>query len=238
VLNVIFPYLISTKQEFVKMKIDGEGYHNSVIDLIQNHKQKGYKTAASFLLVKLCEKFDGLSTYVVNFCLQLLDYCMNGSVNENLKNYSLLNLQNMNSESSAGVQKILTSFSAEIQIDTSLMILLILNTNVGKNPTAMALFRIILETHVEKFLNVNSQIIRDKLCLIYGTFLDDLYNTEEVESFYKHIYSVIEFLFNQIFSFRDNPGIAYQAAYALNQLIYYKDYTDVVTNIVRKIMPK
>lgn len=223
------------------MQIDGGDYHNMIIDLIENHKFKTYKTAAGFLLTKLCEKYDGLGNFFVNFSLQVVDYCMKGSVSEDLKNYPMLNYVDKNSispEFSTGVEKIMTSFSPETLIDAAMLNLLILSAHVTKNPSNMALLRIILETHIDKFYNINSVIIKDKLCLIYGTFLDELYQPEEVESYYAHFSRVMEFLFMNVFAFKENQGVAYQAAYALNQLIYCKEYKNVVTAVVRKIIPK
>ena len=224
------------------MQIDGEDYHNMMIDLTQNHKFKTFKTAASFLLTKLSEKYDRIGNFVVNFSLQLIDYNMKGINMEELKQYPHLNYMdnsaNISAEYRLSLEKIMKTFSPENLIDVAMLNLLILSAQVNKSAANMAVLRIILETHVEKLLNINSSIIKDKLCLIYGTFMDDLYQPDEVQSFYAHIFKVIEFLFMQIFLFKENPGVAYQASYALNQLIYYKDYSDVVNGIVRKIMPK
>jgi importin-7 len=231
---------MTNKQEIIMMKTDGEAFHHYYLDVIKDHKQKTFKVAASFLLVKLSERFDGLGTFMINFCLQLIDYCLNNSEITNIPKYTILN-QSATSpglDFSAGVQKILTGLNPEIQMDTSILILLILREQVSKSTSALAILRLVLESQADKLFSIGSEIIKDKLSLLFGHFLDELYQEDEVETFYNHLYRIFEFLFLQILNFHNNPGLAYTASYALNQLIYYKSYGDVSNNIVRKIMPQ
>ena len=187
------------------MKVEGEEFHNNLIDVIQNHKNKNFKTAASFLLTKLCDKYDGLSSFLINFSLQLIDYCLNGSDVNNISKYNILHSvmkqskNELQGESSPnnfftsssstsenfqiGIKKIITNFNPEIQMDVALLILLILNTNVTRSSSFLAILRLILETHSDKIYTIQSEIIKDKLCLLFGTFLDDLYSEDEIEQF-------------------------------------------------------
>jgi hypothetical protein len=226
------------------MIVEGEEYHNKVIDIILNHKGKSYKVAASFLLTKLCEKYDGLSSFIINICFELIDFCMNGSNFDLLTNYHLLSLSKSISElnpsstlENVSIQKILTTISAENLIDISFGILLILNNYVNKNTRFMGMLRLILETHSDKIFTINSDIIRDKLCLVLGIFLDELYKSDEIKAIYIHLGKIFEFLFSQILNFNKNQGTAYNASYSLCQLLYYKDFTDITNNIIRKLMP-
>lgn len=231
---------MTNKQELIMMKTDGETFHHYYLDILKDHKQKSFKVAASFLLVKLCEKFDGLSTFIINFSLQLIDYCLNNSEIMNIPKYTILNQSTTSPglDFSVGVQKILTGLNPEIQIDTSLLVLLILREQVSRSTSALAILRLVLESQADKIYQIGSEIVKDKICLLFGNFLDELYQEDEVETFYNHLYRVFEFLFIQVLNFNNNPGIAYTASYALNQLIYYKSYCDVSNNIVRKIMPQ
>lgn len=215
------------------MKIDGQEYHNLILDLLRDSKTKGYKTSASFLINKLLDKYDGLSNYISNIALQTIDYCMNGSNSETLVNYPALcenNTLNVILQNS--------NFTAESQIDISLLLILLLDKNFLKTENNSITLKTILETHSNKFFSINSLFIKDKLCLIFGQFLNLIFNEEDTEQNYEFFSSVFEFLFNQIFSYKETPGVAFQAAYAFTELIVVKEYSTISANTVKKIFPK
>lgn len=234
-MSIIFPLLQSTKHENYLMKLEGEEHHNLLVDYIFHHKTKNFKTSASFLLNKLCEKYDGLASFVINFCFELLDFCMNGSIMDSLNKYSILSLaQNPENE---GMQKVISGLTPENQIDTAFLILLILHQTVNKNKRFLAMTRLLLETYSDKMFTINSEMIKDKLCLLLGTFLDELYQPDEIEGFYQHLSKIFEFLFAQILNFHNNQGSAYNASYSLCQLLYCKDFVNLTNILIRKIMP-
>jgi hypothetical protein len=217
------------------MKVEGEDYFNFFQDLITTHKNKCYKTAASFLLTKLCEKYDGLENYLVNFVLQLCDYIMSQSDTSKLPNYPLL-------QDPQVVEKFLsnTNFTPELLTDLSLLILAILNEKIQKSWSHITKIRVLFETYQHLNKSISSILLKDKLCLVYGLFLSDLYKESEVEDSQnaEKIFNFIEFIFVQILQFRENPGLAYQASNAITHLIDDTIYSPIILNIIQKLMPQ
>lgn len=218
------------------MLLDGEQYYNFIVDMIDNRKWKSYKTSTGFLLSRLCEKYDGLGNFVVNFLLQLIEYQIsNTNSGENVP----LSIEKFNYLKEVSLDKAFQGLNQEQLIDTALLELSLLPSFITKIPQNLNNLRVLLEKYSNAFYNVNSYFIKNRLCLLYGLYLDEVYkNEEEVEKYYFQISEAIEFLFIQLFVFKEAAGVSYQAAHALNQLIYYKGYTSVTDKIVKRLMAR
>jgi hypothetical protein len=206
------PLLEPTKKDAYEIKNNGENYFHTTMDMLEAHKNKYFRTASAYLLQKVVSKYD-LSSRVLNFVLRLADM----SITSNFDN-------------STEYETYLKLFTQEQNLDMCLLVMTILSDDILKSKTT--LLRTFLDTHLDMLLSVNSNIIKNRLCLFFGAFLDSVYGLEYSDKATK----VIEFLFQQLFVYNDAPGVSYQAANSLNSLISHKNYSLIISDIVKKII--
>jgi hypothetical protein len=215
--------LIATKKEIIKMKVDGEDHFNFTTDLMENYKMQNFKTSAAFLITKLCENFAGLGSNLVNFSLQILDLLISEG---NIENYPNLN-----------ASKLISTIPQEFLIDINILVINLLIPHIIRNPKNLENLKTLFTNYSSKLYSTSSVIIQDRLCLFLGNYLDELYKITDDDA-HEHVSNAVKFLFIQLLQFKNNPGLSYQAAHALSQLIYNKTYNSVFSDILNQIMPK
>jgi hypothetical protein len=209
---VLLPLFISTKRDYYDIIHNGEAFYESTMDMLESHKNKYYKTASSFLLQKLISKYV-IYTNIVYYVLKLADACITS-------NYS----------NTPECEVFIKTYTPEQNIDMCLIVLCVMSNEVIKNkPT---LLRSFFDTHLNTLLSVNSILIKNRLCLFFGLYLDTIYTHAYTES----ISTVIEFLFQQLFLYKEASGVAFQAANALNSLISHKHYSLIISDIIKKMI--
>lgn len=77
------------------------------------------------LLGKICDKYDGTMTYLVNYCLQLMNFSLEQKNQECFNKYNILVADNN--------QWLLTNISEELLIETCLLIFCIIVEKIDKN---------------------------------------------------------------------------------------------------------
>jgi hypothetical protein len=208
-MTVLLPLFMATKRDYYDIIHNGETYFETNMDMMEAHKHKYYKTATAFLLQKIVRKYD-ISSTVVHFCLTLADACIT-------------------SVSNPECEEFIKTYTAEQNIDMSIMVICILSNEIIKSK--VTLLRNFLEAHLNILLSVNSTLIKNRLCLFFGLYLDQIYKTAYTDNIAK----VIEFLFQQLFS-KEANGVSFQAANALNSLISHKGYSLVIADVIKKMI--
>lgn len=199
------------------MKTEGEEYQSFILDLIGDHKSKSARTSVDFLIVRLCDKYDGLQFFLSSFCLQILDFAMNfnSEINENTiipDEYNLLKDPNFK------FQEILKNFTQETLIDVSLILLCSIKPYLSKNTALLKKLKFIFDQNIDKLHNVGSSLIKFDICLIYDLFIPhfmelsvknqgDLTPDRENQIFM----SRLDFLFINMMNYEKNPGTSSQA---------------------------
>ena len=220
--NIIIPFLIGTKKELVQMIEEGEDYSNFITDIIDDHKTKTIKSVSGFLLQNLSEKYDGFANYLCTYCMQLVDFCVKGADFANISQYNLL----------SGEDRIFTLTSMEFQIETSFLIFCILVSNFLKNKVITDNLRSMFTVHMNSLFNVKSEIIKDRLCLFIGIFLDHLYLPEN-----ENFSLCVEYLLINLITYKQNPGVAHKSADALNDLVAVKKFSSALKVTIHKYLP-
>lgn len=218
--GILIPLLVATKNELEQMKEEGEKYAHYINDVIEEHKSKTIKTMSSFVIISMCDKFDGLGTYLITYMAQLVDYVVKGSDNNNLANYNLLNAND----------RILNFSNSEYQIETSLLLFCILQEPIFKSPN---LINNLFELHMNALFSADSAIIKDRLCLFIGTFLDTFYQPDN-----NNFALCVEFLFVNLFYYKENQGVAHKAADSLNEIVSIKKFSDSLKDLLARYFPK
>lgn len=219
--TIIIPFLIGTKKELIQMIEEGEDYSNFISDVIDDHKTKTIKSVSGYLLQNLSEKYDGFANYLSSYCMQLVDFCVKGGDFANISQYHLLNSED----------RIFKLTTIEFQIETSFLIFCILISNFLKNKVMLGNLKLLLSTHIETLFSVKSEIIKDRLCLFIGLFLDNLFEPEE-----RNFSACVEFLLINLLSYKQNPGVAHKSADALNDLVAVKKISLSLKEIINKYL--
>lgn len=216
---IILPLLISSKNELEKMKEDGEEYSNYISDVIDDHKSKTIKSVTAFLLQNMCDKYDGFTTYIVNYCIQLVDFGVRGCDVNILPNYNLL----------TSTDRIFSLSSLEYQIETSILVFCIATSSIFKQENIQKNLKGLFDTHLNALFAVNSDIIKNRLSLFLGIYMDSIYSPEDTQFGY-----CLEYLFINLFYYKTNQGVAHQAADSLNDIIGVKKFQKSIKDVIGK----
>jgi hypothetical protein len=201
------------------MKTEGEEYQSFILDLIGDHKSKSARTSVDFLIVRLCDKYDGLQFFLCNFCLQVLDFALNcnSEINENTlipEQYNILIDPNFK------FQEILRNFSQEYLIDISLILLCSMKNYLIKNENLLKKLKMIFDANIDKLHNVGSSLIKFDICLVYDTFLPAFMEIDgksesecgvTLDNENKIFMNRLDFLFTNMMNYEKNPGTSSQA---------------------------
>jgi hypothetical protein len=201
------------------MKEDGEEYANFISDVIDDHKSKKIKSVTAFLLQNMCEKYDGFTSFIVNYCIQLVDFGIRGADVNTIAQYNLL---------TAG-DRIFTLAGVEYQIETSILVFCIATSSIFKQENVQTNLKNLIDTHLSAFASANSDIIKNRLCLFFGIYMDSIYSPDDVQFGY-----CLEYLFVNLFYYKTNQGVAHQAADSLNDIIGVKKFQKALKDVIGK----
>ena len=233
-LNVILPFLISSKKDEEELIENPEEYNVYLNDLISNFKIKNYKISISFLILKILDNFIEKKIIFISFCLQLLDYILKIENNQNVnkeKYYLLFNL-NLNEYYIFDKQKI----SNEKLIDLLLLIIIILKDNIIRNKKNIVFLKEIVLNYFSNFNNINSLIIKNKLCYFYSNYFIHLYDENDNNN--KNILTnVFLFLLQQIINPKDNC-LSYQSSNAIIFMLNNTEKNEILNSLINENLLK
>jgi hypothetical protein len=112
------------------MNEDGEEFSNYINDIIDDKKSKNIKTGSAGLLQTLCSLYDGLLSYIVNYCIQVIGFNISEGNIESLNNENNTSLLSSNDQ----VLKLLNN---ELQLETVFFILSVLHHKIAIKPNIM-----------------------------------------------------------------------------------------------------
>ena len=223
----IFPFFTLNFGENELFKESPDEYYLQVIDTMTEFNFKKIKTICGKTLTLICENYPDLSFVVLNTIFELLIFFMEEFERRNLFKYTLINNE-------IG-EFFIDNYRNESIIDISLLCISIL--------AKQAMINIELKKSLHKFLldnqmrleNVASAKIQFKLCLLYGLFLDALFdiNNKEDKEF---IRTAINFLLSIILysnKIKDKNGLSYQAFHSIEQIIENKELCDMTNELVK-----
>lgn len=177
------------------MKEDGEEYSNYISDIIEEHKSKTIKSVAAFILQNMSNKYDGFGNHIITYCTQLVDFGIQGGNMSNIQQYPYLTAED----------RIFTLSSVEYQIEASLLLFSILANHILKYDILEKSLKDLITVNFNTLLSANSEIIKDRLCLFLGNYLDILFEPDD-----ERFSACIDFLFMNLFLYKDNQGIAHK----------------------------
>ena len=234
VLNVIFPFLISSKKDEEELIENPEEYNVYLNDLISNFKIKNYKVSMSFLIVKIFDHFVEQKIICISFCLQLLDYILKIENNQNVnkEKYYLLFKLNHNEYYILNQQNI----SNEKLIDLLLLIIIILKDNIIKSKKNILFLREIVLNYFSNFNNINSLIIKNKLCYFYSSYFIYLYDENDNNN-NNLISKIFLFLLQQIINPKENC-LSYQSSNAIIFMLNNIEKNEILNSLINENLSK
>ena len=232
-INILFPFLISGAKEKALMKKDGKDFHNVVIDITTERKVFTIKTKAAKLLKIFSDKYSRLGEFLINFYLQLLDYIVLTGISHSdalqSNNLNLVNIENYQLLQQYSPYQPLINISHDKILESLLLLFNIVIQHVLV-PNTEKLFKTVFQKHMPNLLIIQDDMIREKLCLLLGNFIDNIYDcTTDYESFK----TSVQFLFNCLFQFNSNQGLSYQAANSIKDLIYVNSYAQIFNDVLK-----
>ena len=217
-LNNLFPLIVPAKEDINMMQVDGHDYYLFISDLIQEQEFKNYRAAACFLLKKLSIQYVDLYIFIISFCIQMLDILLTSKgdeskIREMLEKkefYLFLEAKKRNAS--------IFLFDPEYLIQFCMIILLLLSHHVDKNIQFKTSLKLLLQKHSDQLNQLNSVLIKDKLCMLYEEFIPVLFDDGSNDNV-EYVSKIFDFMFNLLLSSSSLPGLSFQAAQSLLYLI-------------------
>jgi len=212
--------MIASEKEKINMKTDGEEYQSYILDIIGDHKSRHSRTSVDFLIVRICDRYDGLAFFLVNFFIQIIDFAINCS-DVNLDNNTMIpEAYDLLNNPEFGFKSILNIFNQESLIDVSIILLCSLKTYISKTKSLSIKLKNIFDFYMNKLHMAASDLMKFDLCLMYDlfllTFLEEAEDkTNDVEILNKRL----DYLFICLLNYEKNPGTSSQAAKAITNIL-------------------
>ena len=234
VFFTIFPFFTLNLGENELFKENPDGYYLQVIDVMTDYNFKKIKTICGKCLNLICENYPDLSFIILNTIFELLIFFMEefDLDKSNLQKYTLIN-------NKIG-EFFIDNYTNESIINSCLLCISIL--------ARQALINIELKNSLHKFLlinqmrleNVASDKIQFKLCLLYGLFLDKLFNINNKEDI-DFIKTAINFLLSIILysdKVNEKNGLSYQSFHSLEQILENDNLKEITNELVKSYFAK
>ena len=223
----IFPFFTVNFGETELFKESPDEYYLQVIDTMTEFSFKKIKTICGKSLTLICENYPDLSFVVLNTIFELLIFFMEEFERKNIYKYTLINNE-------IG-EFFIDNYRNESVIDISLLCISILAKQAMINAELKkSLHKFLLDNQM-RLENVGSAKIQFKLCLLYGLFLDalfDINNKEDIE----FIKTAINYLLSIILYYnkvKEINGLSYQAFHSIEQIIENPDLCDITNELVK-----
>ena len=223
----IFPFLTLDLGDSELFKESPDEYYLQVIDTMTEFSFKKIKTICGKTLALICENYPDKSYVILNTNFELLIYFMEEFDQRNLYKYSLINNE-------IG-EFFIENYNNESLINVALLCICIL--------AKQAMINFELKKSLHKFLlsnqmrleNVASEKIKFKVCLLYGLFLDALFDISIPED-KEFIKTAINFLLSIILysnKVKEKNGLSYQAYHSMEQIIENNELCAITNDLVK-----
>ena len=223
----VFPFLTLDLGESELFKESPDEYYLQVIDIMTEFHFKNIKTVCGKCLTLICQTYPDLSFIILNTIFELLIFFMEEFDRQNLYKYTLINNE-------IG-EFFIDNYTNESIINSCLLCISILAKQALINPELKkSLHKFLLDNQM-RLENVASDKIQFKLCLLYGLFLDKLFNinNKEDEQFIK---TAINFLLSIILysdKINEKNGLSYQSFHSMEEILDNDNLKNITNELVK-----
>lgn len=166
VLNILFPLMVTTKEEQIFLEEEPDEYQLYFYDIIHDFKLRNFKTALCYLLKKICSSYLDMNNFILSYAIEMLCYIFNSNNGSN----SISNSNTYNIYLDSQNQSLINSLNDEIRIDFCFLIILLLKDNVLCHNYLKNKFISFLSENQDKIHQINSILIQIKICKIYNDY--------------------------------------------------------------------
>ncbi|CAD8079349.1 unnamed protein product [Paramecium sonneborni] len=229
ITEVIYPYLITSQNEYIKMKEEPEDFVNLALDTVDKQESDIPKTAAAQLLETLCDHIDGSTTFLANLAIILSQHSINSISNKPvpLKDQQQTFIQAMSEK------KLFTEYNAVDRLESSLIVLTIMSYLIQKRFDIVNLMEQLLVDNSSFFQNIQHQIIKVRFSLFFGYYCDNLFK-KDIQS--QSMLMYLQILIN--FVEPTEPVVLYQAIDALKDVFEDEELKEKTKNLVGIVFPQ
>ena len=223
----VFPFLTLDLGESELFRESPDEYYLQVIDIMTEFHFKNIKTVCGKCLTLICQTYPDLSFIILNTIFELLIFFMEEFDRQNLYKYTLINNE-------IG-EFFIDNYTNESIINSCLLCISILAKQALINPELKkSLHKFLLDNQM-RLENVASDKIQFKLCLLYGLFLDKLFNinNKEDEQFIK---TAINFLLSIILysdKINEKNGLSYQSFHSMEEILDNDNLKNITNELVK-----
>ena len=222
----IFPFLtinLGEKELFINSP---DEYYLQIIDSMTDFSFKKIKTICGKTLSLICSTFQDLSFMVLNTIFELLIFSMEEIDERTLYKYPLINNE-------IG-EFLIENYSHKSLINTSLLCMCILAKHALVNNDLKKFLHDFLLTNQMRLENIASHKIQFKLCLLYGLFIENLFDISNQKDL-EFVKTAINFLLSIILysnSLLKTDGLTHQAYHSLEQILDVDNLVGIVNEMV------
>ncbi|CAD8201259.1 unnamed protein product [Paramecium pentaurelia] len=230
ITDIIYPFLITTKNEYQLMKEQPEEFVNIALDVVDKQESDLPKTAATTLLETLCDHIDGSTSYLAQMAIVVISSAIlelsQSQLSKQQQQIILTDIQQISDK------KLFQEFTAVDRIESSLMILAIISYLVQKRQDIIQLMEQLLQSNLLFFTNTTEQIIKVRFALFFGYYCDNLF---KVESQFSLMLNYIQLLIT--YAKPQEPVVLYQSIDALKDIFENDELKHKTGSLVVNVFP-
>ncbi|CAD8063570.1 unnamed protein product [Paramecium primaurelia] len=228
ITDVIYPYLITSQQEYQKMNEEPEEFVNLALDTVDKQESDIPKTAAAQLLETLCDHIDGSTTFLANLAVIITQNAINNLSSKPVS----LNEQQQTFIQAISDKKLFTEYNAVDRIESSLIVLTIMSYLIQKRFDIVSMMEQLLTENLIFFQNIQHQIIKVRFSLFFGYYCDNLFKKDiQSQSMLMYLSILINFVQPK------EPVVLYQSIDALKDVFEDDELKTKTKGLVTVVFP-
>ncbi|MCQ2817291.1 MAG: hypothetical protein MJ252_08510 [archaeon] len=219
--NFLFPLLTCAEEEVAIMETDGQSYFDFITDMFENREVKHFRMAGLSLLDKIFSTCEDSSNFVFVFILQMLEFTLHtakpGIISqEELNKRCQIYLTNRSPEDP------MENVSLAQKIDFCFELIIINHEFILNGKMLNDVIYRIMSEHISNINEINSEVIRQKLCYFYQSFTNYVLGKKRDDNTIILVQNILNFLFNHAVN-QEYTSLSLQASQTLSEIIHYNN---------------
>lgn len=219
IVEIIFSIIKAFSDDYETIETYPEEFVNSSLEICERQQSATYKTSAVELLQVLCQRIDGMLSFLVSFIYQVLYSTLSRTSQESF-NY-LTEFQ---------TSKILNSNEIE-KVEVCLLVLCCVSDAIISRKDLFVMIELLFRNFLGGIILANSSMIQHRLCLVIRYYLAFLFIGEKVK-----FTELVEFLLNNCNPNGKSKAVVQQAAETLVRVLEDEECMDRIEPLLETIL--
>ncbi|CAD8119908.1 unnamed protein product [Paramecium sonneborni] len=230
IIDIIYPFLVTSNSEYQIMKEQPDEFVNIALDVVDKQESDLPKTAATTLLETLCDHIDGSTSILAQIAIMVISFSILEQTQSLLTQSQQQIIQTEIKKISD--KKLFQEFTPVDRIESGLMILTIMSYLIQKRQDIISLMEQLLQTNLSFFTNTTEQIIKVRFALFFGYYCDNLF---KVESQFQIMLNYIQLLIS--YAKPQEPVVLYMSIEALKDIFEDDELKNKSGGLVPNVFP-